>query len=250
MKDTALVLPDRIDLVTIEKIETRLRREYDEVRKLGELSRDLRSTAAELERRAREERVDADTALWMYVRLREFLAEVREEAESEAVMVVEVARRDAEQIRLGTRTATPLPFSGARRSRVGAPEPAPAIRWAPAPGVPGPPTAVELVEPTALEPVDIDLPALEATEPPVSVEAEAAAPAEVVVPVTVSGMSLVDPLAPAGPVEITEADAEFWATIDAQPWWRRKRRHAASTAAVLQVTAGIVAAVAVAVHFV
>jgi hypothetical protein len=70
---------------------------------------------------------------------------------------------------------------------------------------------------------------------------------------TVPGASLLDPLVGTGApgsadVQQSETDEQFWATVDAQPWWRRRKK-AASSAVVLQVAAGLTAAVAVAIHF-
>lgn len=245
MQDAKLVMPNRIDLVEAERVESEMQREFTEITALAIEARDLGRAAAELDIRVREQRVDPETALWMYVRLRTFLVALRDEAEAEAAMIVEVARRDAERIRRG---GSPLriSFAGALGARPARPEPEPAIRWAPAPALAAAPV------------VTIDLVALEQSETPIP-SAPAAA-------TTVPGISLHDPLvgmpAPGSSDDLdalddsrgdadreqSETDTEFWATVDAQPWWRRRKK-IVSSAVVLQVAAGLTAAVAVAIHF-
>jgi hypothetical protein len=58
---------------------------------------------------------------------------------------------------------------------------------------------------------------------------------------TVAGEGLIDPLA-------GTTDEQFWATVDSQPWWRRRRKLASASVA-LQAAAALAALAAVAIHF-
>jgi hypothetical protein len=232
MNNTKLVMPGVIDLVAIERVEMVMQRELTEITTLATEAQGLSATVAALEARVREERIDPETALWMYVRLQAFLADLREEAEQEAAVIVEAARRDAERIRRGGKPFA-LSFTGAlaaRRARADLEEP---IRWIPASiGPSAAPATVVTV--TAHTPTVIEAPVVASAPEPEHFPAPAAA-------ATVLGEGLIDPLA-------GTTDEQFWATVDAQPWWRRRRK-VASTSAVLQTAAALAAVAAVAIHF-
>jgi hypothetical protein len=205
--------PAAIDLVAIEAVEATFDETMRVLAALEHEAEEAGTLAARLEAQLREEGGHPETASWMLFRFREFLDELRAEAEEEACVIVESARHIATH----RRTPLPLSFAGALRVRtpIVEPEPEPLIvQWTP-------PVPVAIVpEP---EPAPVAL----AREPETFAELA-----------LLQSTDTVD--------EERPRDRDFWTDVDEpKRWWRRSH---VSTAAALTVGAILAAVLAVIVQ--
>jgi hypothetical protein len=254
MSNMDLARPDRIDIVAVEQVEARLRREYGALLELTRAAFETSAVAAELERRVVEERVDPDAAFWMFARLYSFLTDLRLEGEAEAAAIEQAARHRAECIRRSA-SGVHLSLTGAlasrspRRSDPRDPHVSDEIRWsAPGRAATAAPPAREAITPVLAQ-VESRLPAVEVVTP-----APAVAPVPAPPPAPTSDgvvlfaeLRALDDDVADGVDQSAEPDAGFWDDEVAAPWWRRRRL--VSAGAALQASAALLGAAAVAVHF-
>jgi hypothetical protein len=250
MSNMDLALPDRIDIVAVEQVEARLRREYGALLELTRAAFETSAVAAELERRVVEERVDPDAAFWMFARLYSFLTDLRLEGEAEAATIEQAARHRAECIRRSA-SGVHLSLAGAlatrspRRCDPRDPHVSDEIRWS-APG-----RAATAARPTreaitpVLAQVESRLTAVEVVTPAPAVAPAPAAASDGVV--LFAELRALDDEVADGVDQSTEPDAGFWDDEVAAPWWRRRRL--VSAGAALQASAALLGAAAVAIHF-
>jgi hypothetical protein len=250
MSNMDLALPDRIDIVAVEQVEARLRREYGALLELTRAAFETSAVAAELERRVVEERVDPDAAFWMFARLYSFLTDLRLEGEAEAAAIEQAARHRAECIRRSA-SGVHLSLTGAlatrsqRRCDPRDPHVSDEIRWS-APG-----RAATAARP-ALEAITPVLAQVESR--PTAVEVVTPAPVGAPAPasdgvVLFAELRALDGDVADGVDEPAAADPGFWDDEVAAPWWWRRRRRLVSASAALQTSAAVLAAAAVAIHF-
>jgi hypothetical protein len=252
-----LALPQPLDFVSAVEVEQRIMREHEQLEQLRDEVRMLRTKATELHARLEQDQVDPKASTWMALKLRAFLLGLRTEVASECDAHLTWAEAEAERIRRGARPHLGVSFFGAIESPSGV--------W-----------------------FDIDLPALEvasqqcirwsaADHPPVIRSASVTAklvpePASDLAPAPVGEARPVEPFAFAEPVAPTVVDAmppmplpapdvepqsaplddadgrEFWSDDETvrRSWFRRAKL---TRSTVLQVCAGVVAALAIVVHF-
>jgi pyruvate/2-oxoglutarate dehydrogenase complex dihydrolipoamide acyltransferase (E2) component len=237
MTSMDLVLPDRIDVVAVEQVEARIRREYGALLELSREAFETSAVAADLERRVAEERVDPDAAFWMFARLHSFLSDLRRDGQTEAAAIEQAARHRAEGIRRRA-TSAPISLTGALATRAQgrdesldrcAADANDEIRWS----APRRPTTTAPAPQEAITPAPAPTP----TSAPVSDDG-----------VLFGELRALDVEGADGVDEPAALDPGFWNDEIAAPWWRRRRR-LVSAGAVLQASAAVVAAAAVAIHF-
>jgi hypothetical protein len=226
--------PTRLDIVPADQVDDLLAREVATLEALGRSATRATATADELERVLRAASVDPVSVQWVYVRLRDFVDELRAEAHAEASALI-----GAHQVssRVGALSASPdVTFTAAlgqssstwlQPSPVTRPDGSGTQRWRPpAPGL-------------AAEPMQAEV----GTPRPVVDESMGPSAAE---PVNDQPESAVADPEQSSVVVVDGDTSEFWPEDDRGPW--RRWRVALSGAAMFRVGALVAAALAVIVH--
>ena len=100
MESLEFARPRQIDLLAAEHVDAIIEHECRELATLRSRAMTASATAADLERRLVDERIDPETAGWMLVRMQRFVRDLVTEDESEALAIMATARRDAVRARL------------------------------------------------------------------------------------------------------------------------------------------------------
>jgi hypothetical protein len=243
-----LALPQPLDIVAAVDVEERIVREHEELEQLRDEARTLRTKATELHARLEQDHVDPKASTWMALKLRAFLLELRSEVASECDAHLAWAEAEAERVRRGAVRHLDVSFFAAIGSpsgvwfdidvpaiEVGSPH---ARCWAAADH--GPVNRTTSVATRVHEPAPV-APPVAHDEPVAPLEAIGAS-AEVPEPVPAPD---VEP--PSAPLDDAHG-REFWPDDETRrPSWLRRAKLTRAT--VLQLGAGVVAALAIVVHF-
>jgi hypothetical protein len=234
--------PRQIDLLAAERVDAIIEHECRELANLRNRAMTATATAADLERRLADERIDPDTAGWMLVRMQRFVRDLVAEDGSETSAILATARRDA--ARAPQLTNLSVPVVDAVRPRLpdvpmddqadrAIADSRTTVRWAA--------TFADATSSIPTASVPTARPAMVSAAPSEVVVAHDPAPyaAAPVVPVSIA------PSPESGPAMAAEPD--FWP--DGMKQSRRRRFRRPSVAATLEVSAASAAVLAAIVHF-